>query len=62
MEATPEKPIYAKQAVPDTTNLFMVKCDEGWRSSIVCMGMYEWAADWLVETLQGRPYAPGTRP
>jgi len=40
------------------TSRYMVTCDEGWRKSIVCRDMYEWAADWLVGILQGQPYAP----
>lgn len=69
MEGTPEQPIYKKvrQSGPvgapePATTVFMVTCDEGWRSSIVCTDMYEWAADWLVEQIQGKPFAPGTRP
>ena len=61
--ATPEKPLYAK--IPSslgTTNLYSITVDEGWRSTIVCSDMYEWAADWLVEELQGKPFAPGWRP
>lgn len=65
-EASPEKPIYAKaehdrSGRPGGTQLYFVTCDEGWRSSIVCERMYGWAADWLVEQLQGKPYAPGDR-
>lgn len=62
-EPSPEKPFYAKvrydRPPVHATKLFLVVCHEGWRESIVCTGMYEWAADWLVEQLQGRPYAPG---
>ncbi len=46
----------------ESHNLFGVQVDEGWRSSVVCSGMYEWAADWLVDQLQSKPYAPETRP
>lgn len=56
---TPERPFYAAQEQPDTNNFWMVTVDEGWRSSIVCVGMYRWAADWLVTELQGKPFAPG---
>ncbi len=61
-DADTEKPHYYYQQQPDTRNHFMIICDEGWRSNIVCTGMYEWAAQWLVEQLQGKPYAPNTRP
>jgi hypothetical protein len=41
---------------------YMIVCDEGWRESIVCNKMYSWAAIWLVDQIQGKPYAPGSRP
>jgi hypothetical protein len=62
--ASPESPVYAKVAQDEdwrATKLFMITVDEGWRSSIMCTGMYEWAADWLVSVLQGKPYAPSAR-
>jgi hypothetical protein len=64
MPPTPERPLYAKLPEPDpgATQLWFITCDEGWRSSIVCERMYEWAADWLVGQLQGKPYAPEHRP
>ncbi len=57
----PVQPFYCKVAQDDgkATQLYMISCNEGWRESIVCNDMYEWAADWLVDILQGRPYAPG---
>jgi hypothetical protein len=60
-QASQAEPVYAK--VAETLNfpgggLFMIIVDEGWRTSILCTGMYEWAADWLVGQLQGKPYAP----
>lgn len=39
------------------TPTFMITCDEGWRRSIVCTGMYGWAADWLLGILGNTPYA-----
>ena len=61
---TPEAPVYAKVAHDDSgaTQLYMITCDEGWRLSIVCERMYEWAADWLLEVLDQRPYAPAVAP
>lgn len=58
---TVESPVYRKVAADDSgaTRLWFIVCDEGWRQSIVCEGMYEWAADWLVDVLQGQPFAPG---
>jgi hypothetical protein len=54
---TEENPIYAKsQHIDQTTSLWMVTVDEGWRSTIVASGMYEYVADWLVEQLQGKPF------
>lgn len=61
-DANEEHPHYRYQREASNVNKFMVICDEGWRSSIVCTGMYEWAAIWLVETLQGKPFAKGWRP
>ena len=54
-----ERPIYSKveEDTHKATKTFMVVCDEGWRESIVCSGMYEWVADWLIEQIQGKPYA-----
>lgn len=61
---SPERPVYRKvdQESPGKTKLFLISCDEGWRTSIVCDDMYEWAADWLVGVLGRQPYAPDTRP
>lgn len=55
---TEESPIYrkVKEGKGNATKTFMIVCHEGWRESIVCTGMYEWAADWLVTQIQGRPY------
>lgn len=50
-----------KQPPEHATPLWLISCDEGWRQSIVCEGMYEWAADWLLEQIQGKPFAPMTR-
>jgi hypothetical protein len=63
-QPTPETPRYAKmlQQPAGATKLYMITVDEGWRSTVVCGDMYEWAADWLVDQLQGKPYAPETRP
>jgi hypothetical protein len=62
--ATPEAPIYTKvrQDKPAGTAFWLISCDEGWRTSIVCCDMYEWAADWLLGVLGRQPYAPETRP
>lgn len=61
-EATEERPIYRKRPMQSAaTRLYLIECDEGWRTSIVCTGMYEWAADWMLETLGRQPFAPGRR-
>lgn len=54
-----EKPQYRKFRQDDNaaTPHFGIVCDEGWKQSIVCTGMYEWAADWLIEQIQGKPYS-----
>ena len=62
-EASVEKPVYSKfkydPGYETGTQLFSISVNEGWRQSILCDGMYEWAADWLIEQLQGKPFAPG---
>jgi hypothetical protein len=54
------KPEYRKvlEDVSRATPTFLIVCDEGWCEKIVCTGMYGWAADWLLEEIQGKPYAP----
>lgn len=61
-QATPESPVYSYMRDPNTRNMYVVCVDEGWRSSVVCAGMYEWATRWLVDELQGKPFALETRP
>jgi hypothetical protein len=60
-EASLEAPIYRCQPEsgmePSPGPSWMVCCDEGWRESIVCGHMYEWAARWLVARLGRIPYA-----
>ena len=59
MAGTTEHPHYRKiEDQSHATKLFFIVCDEGWRESIVCSGMYEGVADWLIEKLQGNPFAP----
>lgn len=59
-DATPEAPIYRKIRGNgnSATQLYFIVCDEGWRDSIVCSGMYEWTANWLLEVLARKPFAP----
>jgi hypothetical protein len=61
-KGTVERPEYRKVAEDKgwATQTWMVVCDEGWAEYIVCGGMYEWAADWLIEQVQGKPYATAT--
>lgn len=63
-QGTVESPVYRKMQHDNgaATKTFFIICDEGWRESIVCGDMYEWAADWLISVIQGKPYAPGTHP
>lgn len=56
-EPSEEKPFYRKVRENGTSNLFLVSVDEGWRVQLMCSGMYEWAADWLIRQVQGKPYA-----
>lgn len=66
VDPSPDEPLYRKveQTRGDGrgSSFYMVTVDEGWRQSIVCCDMYEWAADWLIDAIDGRPYAPQTRP
>jgi hypothetical protein len=57
--ATPpseEAPVYSK-VLGEHSNLWMITYDEGWRSSILCTGMYERDADWLLSLLGRTPRA-----
>jgi hypothetical protein len=56
--ASPEHPVYRKVAQNDSgaTTRFMIICDEGWRTLIVCEDMYIWGADWLLGILGRQPY------
>jgi hypothetical protein len=54
--ASPEAPVYRKVAQGDGHSMWMITCDEGWRSLIVCTDMYEHVADWLLDLLGGQPY------
>lgn len=62
-DATPQRPKYEKRPVTGrgATKFFTVVCNEGWRESIVGTDMYEWCADWLIEVLDRRPFAPNAR-
>lgn len=53
------EPVYSKvrHEGGSVTPLWFIVCDEGWRTSIVCERMYEWAADWLLDVLDRRPFA-----
>lgn len=56
--ASPETPRYRKvEEDHGATPTFMIVCDEGWKESIVCNGMYGWVADWMIEHIQGKPFA-----
>jgi hypothetical protein len=59
MNGTEEHPLYRKVLEDNgyATKTYLVNCDEGWRESIVCTGMYEYVADWLIEQIQGKPFA-----
>lgn len=63
MNASVENPIYRKfkQDEHAATEHFGITCDEGWRESIVCTGMYEWVVDWMLEQIQGKPFAEAPR-
>lgn len=52
---TEARPLYAKVREAPGSNLFMITCDEGWRSSILATGLWERVADWLIGLIQGQP-------
>ncbi len=59
-EASKGHPVYRKfQENPGTeaAPIFGISCDEGRCELIVCTGMSEYVADWLLPILQGRPFA-----
>ncbi len=64
--ATPEHPIYKMVShhnpddEPGATELWFITCDEGWRQQVVCERMYKWAAEWLLNQIQGEPFANGS--
>lgn len=64
LKVSPEQPFYRAWPHDESkaTILYYITCDEGWRLHIVCERMYKWAADWLVEVLQGKPYADKKAP
>jgi len=59
IEATEDAPIYRKVPHDDgwATQLWFIVCNEGWRESIVCERMFDWAADWLLDILDRRPFS-----
>lgn len=61
-DVTPQHPFYDVMKFAVGSLGWGVRCNEGWRQSIVCTGMYQWAAEWLADELQGKPFAPDTRP
>lgn len=55
--ASPEHPIYKKVEADSHGNFYMITCDEGWRTLIVCTDLYKNVADWLLDILGRTPYA-----
>lgn len=51
-----QHPVYAKIPEASGSNLFILQCDEGWRTTVVASGMYEHVADWLISLIQGKPF------
>lgn len=64
LAGTEDEPRYFRLPDPSSgaTRLWMIVCDEGWRQSIVCAGLYEWTADWLLAVIGRQPFARGLRP
>lgn len=55
---TPDKPVYTKGKQANSKNLWYIQADEGWKTSVLCVGMYEWQADWLLSLIQYQPMPP----
>lgn len=49
-------PVYRK--VRHGGGLWLIECNEGWRSTVLCSGMYEAEADFLLSLLGRRPRRP----
>lgn len=48
----PDSPVFEKvEEDHGATPTYMIVVRESWRESILCEGMYGWAADWLVKQL-----------
>jgi hypothetical protein len=56
-EGSPVRPVYKKLRENENTgtSMFMVLVDEGWRTWILCTGMYEHIADDLIQRLTAYP-------
>jgi hypothetical protein len=72
-EPTPQRPVYSKfthdpcahvEASASATTVWGIQVNEGWRSWILCSGMYEWAADDLLARLRetNREWLHGEEP
>lgn len=55
--ASPEKVYYSK--FKDAGSFWVITWDDGARQGILCTGMFEWQADWLIEQVQGKPLPEG---
>lgn len=53
--ACEESPVYAKVPQEGTSDQWAVTWDEGWRSGVLCEGMYEHDADLVLRALGRRP-------
>lgn len=51
------RPIYTKvkEDQNPSSSMFMIIVDEGWRTWILCTGMYEHVADQLIQRLVAYP-------
>ncbi len=54
-EGSRTRPVYRKMEEETTSKKFMVIVDEGWRTWILCSGMYAPVADQLIERLRAYP-------
>lgn len=56
-EGSKTRPVYRKMKENEnpTSNMCMIVVDEGWRTWILCTGVYEQVADQLIQRLAAYP-------
>ena len=60
-EAPVYRKVYDRRDDGTRSSLCMITCDEGWRSTILCSGVYERDADFLLSLLGRKSRLPSLR-